>query len=210
MLTLPKIYAITDRTISNLSHSEQVRQLANGGIGLIQVREKHQAPAQWIEDAVNARRIAREMGAVLIVNDRVDIAMVVEADGVHLGQTDIPAVAARGLLGPEKIIGLSTHTIEQARAAMLQPVDYIAFGPIFATATKTDPDKVTGLDQLREVRAIVGKMPLVAIGGIDDSNAGMVLAAGADSVAVISCLLRNDRSIADSSCDLMRSIAKQS
>jgi len=210
MLTLPKVYAITDRLISNLTHSEQVRQLADGGISLIQLREKHLAPAEWIDDAASARKIAREMEAILIVNDRVDMAIAIDADGVHLGQTDIPAEAARKLLGPKKIIGLSTHTLEQVRFAISQPIDYIAFGPIFETRTKSDADEVTGIDRLREVRAIVGEMPLVAIGGIDHSNAREVIAAGADSVAVISCLLRNDRSIADSSREFVRSIAKQS
>lgn len=202
MLTLPDVYAITDRSISGLLHADQVRQMIDGGIRLIQLREKHQAPGNWIEDAISAAKVARNDDVLLIVNDRVDIAMAIDADGVHLGQTDMPADAARRLLGPNKIIGISTHNVEQAKDALSQPVDYIAFGPIFSTTTKTDPDEVTGVERLREIRKIVGKMPLVAIGGIDRSNAGEVLANGADSVAVISCLLNGERSITDASRSL--------
>lgn len=202
MLTLPKVYAITDTTISGLSHAEQVRQLIDGGIRLIQLREKRIAPGDWIDDAILAAKIARENEVILIVNDRVDIALAINADGVHLGQTDMPAEAARRLLGPKKIIGVSTHTVEQARNALSQPIDYIAFGPIFPTSTKADPDEVTGVERLSAIRNIVGDMPLVAIGGIDHSNGADVIAAGADSVAVISCLLNGERSISKSSHDL--------
>lgn len=207
MLTLPKVYAITDRTISNLSHVEQVRQLVDGGFRLIQLREKELAAGEWLEDAIEAREIASRNDALLIVNDRVDIAIAIDADGVHLGQTDMPVEAARELLGPKKVIGISTHTLDQVRVAASQPVDYIAFGPIFATTTKSDPDEVTGIECLSEVRAIVDELPLVAIGGIDHSKARSVIDAGADSVAVISCLLHHRHSIADSSRELMRSIA---
>jgi len=203
MLALPKVYAITDRTISGLSHAEQVRQLIDGGIQLIQLREKLLAPRDWIEDASLAARIARDSDVTLIVNDRVDIAMAVDADGVHLGQTDMPVEAARRLLGPQKLIGLSTHSIEQVVFALSQPVDHIAFGPVFTTTTKVDPDAVTGIELLAEVRSIVGDMPLIAIGGIDHLNAGDVMSAGADSVAVISCLLNRNLSISAASRELM-------
>lgn len=199
MLTLPKVYAITDTSISGLSHADQVRQLVDGGIRLIQLREKHKAPGDWIEDAILAAEIARDNDVILIVNDRIDIAMAIDADGVHLGQTDLPADAARRLIGPDKIIGISTHNVEQVRDALSQPVDYIAFGPVFSTNTKADPDEVTGVEGLGETRKMVGTMPLVAIGGIDHSNASQVLTAGADSVAVISCLLNGERSIPDAS-----------
>ena len=210
MLTLPKVYAITDTTVSGLSHAEQLRQLINGGIQLIQLREKRLAPGDWIDDAISAATTARENEVILIVNDRVDIALAIDADGVHLGQTDMPAEAARRLLGPKKIIGVSTHTVEQARNALSQPIDYIAFGPIFPTFTKADPDEVTGVERLSEIRNIVGEMPLVAIGGIDHSNATEVIAAGSDSVAVISCLLNGDRSISKASHELTAITAKHS
>lgn len=206
MLSIPKVYAITDRTIAKLSHSQQVRQFVEGGIRLIQLREKHLGPRDWLEDAAEAAKIARESNATLIVNDRVDVALAIDAHGVHLGQTDLPPDVARRLVGPEKIIGVSTHNLDQVADAMSQPVDYIAFGPIFPTTSKTDPDEVTGVEQLAMVRELVGKMPIVAIGGIDHSNANEVITAGADSVAVISCLLNNGHSITRSSHDLLNRI----
>ncbi len=121
----------------------------------------------------------------LIINDRADVAALTGAAGVHLGQDDLPVAAARALLGRERIIGLSTHNQEQLEAAQALPVDYLAFGPVFATTTKPDTEPVVGLDRLRELRRRTNK-PLVAIGGITTENAASVLAAGADSVAVIS------------------------
>jgi len=209
MLALPEVYAITDRTISGISHADQVRQLIDGGIRLIQLREKLLAPRDWIEDATLAAKIARDNDVTLIVNDRVDIAMAVDADGVHLGQTDLPAEAARRLLGSQKLIGLSTHSIEQVVDASSQPIDHIAFGPVFPTTTKVDPDAVTGIELLSEVRSIIGKMPLVAIGGIDHLNAGDVISAGADSVAVISCLLNGTTSISAASRELLAVMAQK-
>jgi len=126
----------------------------------------------------------------LIINDRVDIALTIEADGVHLGQDDLPADKAREILGDSAIIGLSTHNLEQAIAASKQPVDYIAIGPVFPTTSKADPDEVIGLDLLRRVRDALPAARLVAIGGINDENITDVLAAGADSAAGRSALLR--------------------
>jgi thiamine-phosphate pyrophosphorylase len=134
----------------------------------------------------------------VIVNDRVDIALAVGADGVHLGQDDLPAEAARRVLGENSIIGVSTHTLEEAKAAAHQPVNYIAFGPIFHTSTKANPDPVVGLDRLREVRAnIPAHIPLVAIGGITAANARAVITAGADCVAVIGAVLADTDAIAE-------------
>ena len=206
MLSIPKVYAITDRTIAKLSHSQQVRQFVEGGIRLIQLREKYLAPRDWLEDAAEAVKIARESNATLIVNDHVDLALAIDAHGVHLGQTDLPPDVARRLVGPQRIIGVSTHNLDQVADAMSQPVDYIAFGPIFPTTAKTDPDEVTGVEKLAMVRELVGEMPIVAIGGIDHSNASEVITAGADSVAVISCLLNNGHSITRSSQDLLKRI----
>jgi thiamine-phosphate pyrophosphorylase len=124
----------------------------------------------------------------LIVNDRVDIALALKADGVHLGETDMPVEAARDLLGQTAIVGISTHNLAQAQLATRLPVDYIAFGPIFGTSTKANPDPTVGLSTLNEVRAIVTPLPLVAIGGIDFANARETLEAGADAVAIISAL----------------------
>jgi len=134
-------------------------------------------------------RAAKQYGVQLIINDRVDIALATGADGVHLGQDDLPPEVARKLLGPQAIIGYSTHNVDQAISATKLPIDYLAIGPIFSTTTKSDTAPVLGLDGLRAARAAVGGFPLVAIGGISLNNARDVIDAGADSVAVISALL---------------------
>jgi thiamine-phosphate pyrophosphorylase len=188
-INLPKIYPITDARLSGLSHAEQVRRLAAGGATLVQLREKHLSPREFYREAEDALRVARELGVRLIINDRADIALALGADGVHLGQDDLPAAAARELLGERAVIGFSTHNEEQAREAIELPVAYIAIGPIFQTASKENPDPTVGLEGLRRVRKVVGQIPLVAIGGVRAENIPEVLAAGADSVAVISLLL---------------------
>jgi thiamine-phosphate pyrophosphorylase len=188
-LNLPKIYPITDARLTGLSHVEQVTRLIAGGATLIQLRDKDAAPRDFYESAIEALKIARRHGVRLIINDRVDIALALKADGVHLGQTDMPVEAARKLLGETAVIGFSTHNLAQAKGAISLPVDYVAFGPIFATSTKQESDPVVGLSALIRVRAIAGSLPLVAIGGIDAVTAGETLQAGADSVAIISALL---------------------
>jgi len=171
--------------------------MISGGASFIQLRDKSAPAGELYESVVEVMSFARERSAKIIVNDRVDIALAAGADGVHLGQDDLPASEARKILGADKIIGVSTHSIEQFRAALDLPVDYIAIGPIFATSTKEDHDPVVGLDLLREVRSIAERMPVVAIGGINLSNAVFVLEAGADSVAVISDVLAAPDQIAD-------------
>ena len=192
---LPKIYPITDRDISSLSHLEQVRRLVEGGAKLIQLRDKTADAGDFYQDVVETISFAQTRGVRIIVNDRVDIALAARADGVHIGQDDLPVERARMLLGLDAMIGLSTHSLEQARAAIHSPVDYIAIGPIFETSTKGAADRVVGLAGLRSVREAVGEFPLVAIGGIDRTNALSVLEAGADSVAVISDLLSDPEDI---------------
>ena len=193
--TLPKIYPITDTRISGLSHLDQVRRLIAGGARLIQIRDKYAAAGEFFDAAVDAIRLAREHGVNIIINDRVDIAVTSDADGVHLGQDDLHPDDARRLLGENALIGLSTHSVEQARDAIRLPVNYIAIGPVFGTTTKADPDPVVGLDGLKAVRDEIGDFPLVAIGGITRINARSVLDAGADSVAIISDLLHDPERI---------------
>jgi thiamine-phosphate diphosphorylase len=144
---LPKVYPITDRRLSGLSHAEQVERLIDGGATLIQLRDKESSPKTFFEEAEAALQIARRHNVKLIINDRVDIAMALEADGVHLGQSDLPVDAARGLLKPGLIIGISTHNLAQAEAALSQPVDYVAFGPIFRPISKSDHEPIVGLNQ---------------------------------------------------------------
>jgi len=186
---LPRVYPITDTLLSGLSHTEQVKRLISGGATLIQLREKHSSPREFYDNARAALITARESTVRLVINDRVDIALALKADGVHLGQSDLPVEAARRLLGERAIIGISTHDLAQVKLAARMPVDYVAFGPIFATATKGNPDPIVGLNALREARAILSSLPLIAIGGITIRNAPVVFAAGADSVATIAGLL---------------------
>jgi len=184
-LTLPKVYPITDTDLSGLSHLEQVRRLIDGGATLIQLRDKKAPSGEFYEAAAEVMSFARPRGVKIIINDRVDISLAAGADGVHLGQDDLPPKHARKLLGENTIIGISTHSIDQAREALALPVDYIAVGPIFATATKADHEPLVGIDGLLEFRTGIGDFPLVAIGGINRENAAFVLAAGANCVAVI-------------------------
>ena len=195
-MDLPKLYPITDVRFSGLSHAEQVARLSKGGATLVQLREKHLSPRDFYREAEMALRVARERGVSLIINDRADIALALQADGVHLGQDDLPPEAARELLGPNAIIGFSTHNVDQAIAATRLPVNYIAIGPIFTTSSKENPDPIVGIEGLRLVREQASHMPLVAIGGITERNARSVLEAGADAVAVISALLREPSAVA--------------
>ena len=188
-LTLPKIYPITDRQLSGLSHAEQVQRLINGGATFIQLREKHLPPIDFLRDAEAASKVAGDNRVTLIINDRVDIAMAINAGGVHLGQDDMPVEAARRLVQADTLIGFSTHTQQQMETAVRLPIDYVAFGPVFTTSTKQDHDPAVGLEQLRAVRNIAADLPLVAIGGITAANVQAVLAAGADSVAVIASVI---------------------
>ncbi len=184
-LRFPRFCAILDRSVRpDLPLAEVASAVAAGGVRWVQLRAKQATSRGLFEEA---RQLLSLLPAEcsLIINDRADVAALTGAAGVHLGQDDLPVAAARALLGRERIIGLSTHNQEQLEAAQALPVDYLAFGPVFATTTKPDTEPVVGLDRLRELRRRTNK-PLVAIGGITTENAASVLAAGADSVAVIS------------------------
>ena len=183
-----RLYPLTDRRLSGLSHAEQVLRLGEAGATLVQLREKFLSPLDFYEEADAALRLARQRGIKVVINDRVDIALALNADGVHLGQDDLPPEAARRILGPQAIIGFSTHNLDQARLAAKMPIDYVAVGPIFATSTKENPDPEVGLHGLKLVREAVGTIPLVAIGGITLANSQPVLGTGADAVAIISDL----------------------
>lgn len=183
-----RVYPITDRQLSGLSHAEQIVKLSKGGATVVQLREKIDSPAKFYDEAKAALQAAREHKLALLINDRVDIALALKVDGVHLGQDDLPPAAARRILGPRAIIGFSTHNLQQARHAAYMPVDYVAIGPIFATATKRSSNPAVGLENLSLVRQAVGTLPLVAIGGITAENMDRVLNAGVDAVAMISDL----------------------
>jgi thiamine-phosphate pyrophosphorylase len=180
-----RLYALTDRVTSGLPHDEQVYRLSERGVTLVQLREKILSAREFYMEAAAALRVARERGLKIIINDSVDIALALKADGVHLGQDDMPAEAARRLLGPDSIIGISTHTMEQAQRAAESPIDYVAIGPIFPTTTKVSSHSPVGLDGLRLVRKALGNMPLVAIGGISALSHEALFDAGADGLGVI-------------------------
>ena len=183
------LYAILDTSLGKArSPTAILREFLKGGVKLVQLRAKELSSGDFFALAKEARQLTREAGATFIVNDRADIALACNADGVHLGQDDLPLAAARRILGNEKIIGVSTHDIAQARSAELNGADYIGFGPIFGSTTKETGYSARGLDMLQEICDAV-KIPVVAIGGINEANVGKVWKAGTDAVAIISDLM---------------------
>ena len=187
--SIPRLYAIIDpaRT-GGVLPAVVARELASAGVRLIQFRDKHAPSRQLYEVCLELKELFRGSGCSLIVNDRADVALATNADGVHLGQDDLPVEMARRILMPDQWIGCSTHSLDQVVAADRTTADYVAFGPIFPTASKQNPDPVVGLGGLREARRATRK-PLVGIGGITLQNAREVFSAGADSVAIIGDLL---------------------
>lgn len=183
------LYALTDSRLAlGRSVEEQARALLSAGVKIVQYREKHAHAGRMLEECRILRRLTLEAGAAFIVNDHIDIAMLVDADGVHVGQEDLPVPEVRHLLGPDKIIGLSTHSPAQAKAAVLAGADYIGVGPIFATQTKEDVCAPVGFSYLEWVAANIS-LPFVAIGGIKEHNIGEVAARGARCCALVSELV---------------------
>jgi len=185
MKPLPRLYAIADASFGDPVRLAET--LFRAGVRLLQVRNKVVGAGQLLEQVESIVQLAPQ-DAEVIVNDRVDVALIAGAGGVHLGQTDLPVEHARTILGPERTVGFSTHNVEQARQADQFSIDYIAVGPIFATTTKQNADPVLGLDNLARICEAV-KKPVVAIGGIELERVPDVLNAGAASVAVIRGLL---------------------
>jgi len=184
-IEVPRLYPIADASFGD--PVELAISLFSGGARLVQIRNKFARAREFHDQVESVIRLAPE-GARVIVNDRVDVALLTNALGVHLGQSDLPCSVARAILGPNAILGLSTHDEEQARIADQDSSDYIAVGPIFPTASKTDAEQVIGLDRLSAICDVVEK-PVVAIGGISLTNVSDVISAGARSVAVISDLV---------------------
>ena len=189
--TIPRLYPIlVPSRIGNASLQEVsdfARELTAGGARLIQLREKQACSREILRLARELRRVLPS-DVRLILNDRADLAIAAGMDGVHVGQDDLPADAARKIIGSRRVLGVSTHHPEQVKLADHSPADYVAIGPVFSTISKQNPDPVIGLEGVRRARRLTQK-PLVAIGGISLENCRSVLAAGADSVAVISELL---------------------
>ena len=188
--SLPRLYAIADSSLlpDEASFFYFVEELVGGGITLLQYRNKFGSPRQVLDRAREIkRRVDRSVR--LVMNDRADLCLAAGFDGVHVGQEDLSADGVRRVIGVERWLGVSTHNAEQVKIADATLADYIAIGPVFATSSKVNPDPVVGLEGVRAARALTQK-PLVAIGGITRENCRSVIEAGADSVAVISGLLR--------------------
>ena len=188
------VYGITAEKFSlGRSNIEVVRQMIEGGISIIQYREKrpHKSFAEMLAECKTIRALTREAGVLFIINDYADIAQLVDADGVHVGQDDFPVPEVRKLLGPNKLIGLSTHEPEQAEAAIATGADYIGVGPIYATQTKDDVCAPVGLGYLDYV-VKHSPLPFVAIGGIKEHNLAEVLAHGAQTVCMVTEIVGSD------------------
>jgi len=182
----PSLYLVTDLALAGeRSLARIVRQAIEGGVTMVQYRDKRPGTRAMIEGVREALRAAREAGRPLLINDRVDVALAVDADGVHLGQEDMPASTARYLLGPARILGVTAAGPEQAREAQRQGADYIGCNAVFATPTKADTGAPRGLDGLRELVAATS-LPVIAIGGIGPDNAAEVLRTGVAGLAVVS------------------------
>ncbi|MBI5676392.1 MAG: thiamine phosphate synthase [Nitrospirae bacterium] len=184
------MYLITDTASSGLTHIEAVRMAISAGIKIIQLREKLLSKKDIYKEALAIRTLTLRYNVTFIVNDHIDIALAVDADGVHLGQDDMPVKEARKIIGRRKIIGVSTHSLKQALDAEASGADYIGFGPIFKTATK-DVGKPKGIASLKKISEQI-KIPIAAIGGISHDNARKVLNNGADAIAVASGILSGD------------------
>ena len=185
-----RLYLITDRKISGLSPTSIVKQAISAGIGIVQLREKDLPKKEIFREAAAIRTLTRKSRVKFIINDHVDIALATGADGVHLGQEDLPIYDARMILGRKKIIGISTRTLKQAIDAESSGADYIGFGPVFSTSTKMTV-RPKGLKAIRDIRRHI-KIPVVAIGGIKSDDVPDILEAGADAFAVASGILSGD------------------
>lgn len=182
------LYLVTDRKlIGNKSLENVIIAAVKGGVSAVQLREKDCTTREFIEIARKIKNLLYNYNIPLIINDRLDVAMIVKADGVHLGQTDASYSDARSLMGYESIIGISVENMDQVYEAISTDVDYISISPLFLTPTKPEADKEWGIEGLQKVRKLTSKY-IVAIGGINESNAESAIAAGADGLAVVSAI----------------------
>jgi thiamine-phosphate pyrophosphorylase len=185
------LYFITDSRLTGRTVLEDVGSVIHAGVKIIQYREKDLTTREMIDEAGKISRLCRENDVLFIINDRVDIALAVDADGIHLGNEDMPYEAARRILGNTKIIGLTVHDVGEAIEAERIGADYIGISPIFETTTKPDAGTPAGIDLIKYIKKAV-KIPFVAIGGINQDNIKSVLEAGARSIAVISAIVTKD------------------
>jgi thiamine-phosphate pyrophosphorylase len=204
VVALPRLYCIADSSFFSTTAEllTYVENLISAGCTLLQYRNKTGSSRRMLEQAKELKSHLRN-SVRLIMNDRADLCLAADFDGVHVGQDDLSPEAVRKIIGPDRCLGVSTHNPEQLREADLTSADYLAIGPVFATSSKANPDPVVGLEGVRRARALTRK-PLVAIGGITRANAASVIEAGADSVAVISDLLRDPRKSAEEFFRILR------
>jgi thiamine-phosphate pyrophosphorylase len=188
-LVLPRLYVILDSALLTIPVQDCAQEFADAGVRLLQYRNKEASARKLLSTTRELAALLGPHGVSFIVNDRPDVAVLAGASGVHVGQDDLEPEQARGLVGKDKLVGVSTHNIEQFHAAAATSADYVAVGPIFGTSSKANPDPVVGTELIRRVRGLTAK-PIVAIGGITAENAASVIDAGADCVAVISDVLR--------------------
>ena len=183
------LYLVTDRGLARgRSTAEVVREAVAGGATVVQLREKDVSTRAFLDEALELKRLLGPLGVTLVVNDRLDVALACGAAGVHLGQDDLPCAVARRIAGPDVVIGVSVGTPGEARRAEANGADYLGVSPVFDTPTKTDAPRATGLDGLAAIRAAT-RLPLVAIGGLNVSNAADAVRAGADGIAVVSAIV---------------------
>jgi thiamine-phosphate pyrophosphorylase len=197
-MTIPKFYPILDTAAlqrCGLDVIPAAEALLTAGARILQLRHKAHFDRATYADAQRIASMCSESQSVFVINDRVDIAMLLDA-AVHVGQDDLPPSDARNLVGPHRMIGFSTHNEHQFRAALKEPIDYVALGPIFGTVSKQNPDPQLGVEELRRLKPLA-QVPLVAIGGITRSTAAQVWAAGADSIAVVGDLYPDVRRSAE-------------
>jgi thiamine-phosphate pyrophosphorylase len=204
VISVPRLYAIVDaaafRKVEDLTTF--ATELIAGGCTVLQYRNKNGNPGEMLRQAL-ALKISAVGEVKLIMNDRADLCLAVDFDGVHIGQDDLSPESVRGIIGSGRWLGVSTHNPEQIKQADRTSADYLAIGPVFSTSSKAKPDPVVGLEGVRQARELTRK-PLVAIGGISRANAASVIEAGADSVAVISDLLREPRKSAEEFFSILR------
>ena len=187
-LVLPRLYVILDAALLTVPETECAQKLVDAGVRLLQYRNKAASARELFERAKRLSSALVPRGVTFLVNDRADIAWAAEATGVHVGQEDLGAEAARSVVGKERLLGVSTHNLDQFEDAAASSADYVAIGPVFSTSTKANPDPLVGLEMIRRIRPLTNK-PIVAIGGITLERASEVIQAGADSLAVISDIL---------------------
>ena len=188
-LVLPKLYVILDAGLITTQKNDCALKLADAAVRFLLYRNKSASSRQLLETSREMAGLLLPRGVMFFVNDRPDVAALAGASGVHLGQEDLGVEQARSVVGQRMLIGVSTHNVEQLKAAVTTSADYIAVGPVFSTSTKGNPDPVVGVDFIRVVRPLTDK-PIVVIGGITLDRAAGLIEAGADSVAVISDILR--------------------